>query len=207
MLLFHESSNETLTGFLISDRLGNKLVIRAGVETLDPPMLTFSLIGLSGYRVVLSRLQSYHLCTVRVRRSLPTDGVGVVSKGVEFVRRETELYLGTCTLPPVRSLALTHLGSLMSFTGVSLLWELLGFKPIAELSTKVPESSPEWLCEGLEGVQGVVCMEAKFGVGVPSREEENEIKDLIFILLRQQKAFDHQDDTLHYVSRPLVEEF
>ena len=101
MLLFHESSNETLTGFLISDRLGNKPVIRAGVETLDPLMLAFSLMGLSGYRVVLSRLQSYHLCTVRVRHSSPTDGVGVVSKGVEFVRRETELYLGAGALPLV----------------------------------------------------------------------------------------------------------
>ena len=143
---------------MITDRLGDKSAIRADIETLDASMLAFSLIRLSEYWVVLSRTETYHLCTIRVRCSSPTDGIDVVSKGMEFVRREIELYLGTRPLSFVRSLALALSGSFASFLGIFLLWEFLGFKSIAELPPKVPEGGPKWLCEGVEGGQCVVGM-------------------------------------------------
>ena len=181
---------------MITDRLRDKSVIRAGIETLDASMLAFSLIRLSEYWVVLSRTQTYRLCTVGVRCSSPTDGIDIVPKGMEFVRREIELYLGTQPLSFVRSLALALSGSFASFPGIFLLWEFLGFKSIAELPPKVPEGGPKWFCEGIEGGQRVVSMEAKFGVCMPSHEEEDEIEDLIFVLLCWQKALNHRDNTL-----------
>lgn len=69
-------------------------------------------------------------------------------------------------------LALVLASGCSSDTGVSILRELFGLETIAKPPAKTAEGDTEGFCEGVEGREGVVCVEAEFGVGVQAAKRK-----------------------------------
>ena len=122
---------------------------------------------------------------IRISHPSSTNGVSVVSKGMKLVGSEVKLHLDTCAPLFPGGSALVLVCSFSLHPSVSLPQQFLGVEAITELSTKVTEGGPKGFREFVERGQCVVSMEPKLGVGMPGGKEENEIKGILFILIRR----------------------
>src|ERR1700753_3841541 len=120
---------------------------------------------------------------------------------MQFVGGEVESYPVAVAPLFLGSFALILASGFSPLPSVSFLWEFLGVEVVAELPSEVAKGSPKGFCEGVKRGQCVVSVKTKLGVGMPSCEEENEIQDVVFVLIRRLKSFDHWNDALWFISR------